>query len=142
MIDINNIGSDKIPDKDNPFWLKVVAGFAVLLLIVGLVWVLWYFLSPNRTIQIKEGQTYAYGGYVLKIEALSNSYCPGSTDSNCGHWLYEDGIKLSYIRTGSGGINFDYIGMDSKNQLSLPGLDIRLISVDFENRSSKLKLTK
>ena len=142
MIDIQLSQPDALSRQRNPSWIKILAAVSAVLVLVGTVMVLWYFLSPTRTITISEGKSYGFSGYTLKVERITDQFCPGSSDVDCNFWLYEDGVQLSYSKQGSSGVYFEYLGVDSKNQLSLRGLDISLIHIDFEKQSVRLKLAK
>lgn len=129
-------------ERKNPVPVKFIALILAAAVLAATVWILWYFLSPSRTVRLAEGTSYDYAGYAIKLEKLTNRYCPGAADVDCPHWLNEDGAQISYSGPGKMGVSFDYLGQESKPTLELPGLKIELRAVEFEKNAAKLKLSK
>ncbi|MCL5435513.1 MAG: hypothetical protein M1275_00285 [Patescibacteria group bacterium] len=143
MIDIEapRAGRDDAREK-HTFLVKFVVSVLGIGLIAATLWILWYFLSPSRTVEISAGESYSYAGYSIKVEKLTNRYCPDASDVDCKHWLNEDGVQFSYTGPDVLGLSFEYLGIGSKPVLELPGLKIELKAIEFDKNSVKIKLSK
>ena len=142
MIDVDSADLQSPQRLKNPLPVRAIAAVLAVIILTATAWILWFFLSPSRTVQISEGASYDYANYSVKVEKLTDRYCPGASDVDCTNWLNEDGVQLSYTSPGKAGVSFYYLGLDSKNTLELPGLKIELKSLNFEKRAAELRLSK
>lgn len=131
-----------IEPPKNPKGTKTAAVILLIILIAGLVFTAWLFLRPSRTIELAEGKSFQFKNFIVKIDRISDSTCLQVAGFECQEWQKELGTQLQFRNIKTNDIAYEYLGLNTRPLAESAGLNVQLLSVDFQNKTVRIKLTK
>lgn len=145
MIDIQRpiteegVRPKKIP---NEFKKRIIAALALALLMVGVIYVAWLFLSDTRTVRLAEGQAFVLNDYTIRISRVMDTICPGIPEVECTEQDNKLGAQFQVQNNNSGFASYGYLGLGGSEIIEVQGLRLQLVSVDTDEKTVKLKITQ